>query len=98
MEVEWTLDQRESLRKRVAESMEKSKEANELVDWLLKKCKEHGGPITTLKEFSFLLKSTHKEDKKKFLMQEVQCQKITHKKGSIKRPKLRTKLCVRESN
>ena len=49
MEVEWTLEQRELSKKRVAESMVKSKRANKLVDWLLKKCKEHGGPITTVK-------------------------------------------------
>ena len=78
--------------------MEKSKRANKLVDWLLKKCKEHGGPITTLKEFNLFLKSTHKEDKRQFLRQEVQFQKIPHKKDSIERPKLRTKICVKESN
>ena len=37
MEVEWTLEQRELSKKRVVESMEKSKRANELVDVLLKK-------------------------------------------------------------
>ena len=78
--------------------MEKCKRANELVDWLLKKCKEHGGPNTTLKELNLFMKSTHKEDKKKFLRQEVQFQKITHKKDSIERPKLRTKICVKKSN
>ena len=44
--------------------MEKSKLANKLVDWLLKKCREHDVPITTLKELNLFLKSTHKEDKK----------------------------------
>ena len=39
MEVEWTLEQRELSKKRVVESMEKSKRANELVDVLLKKVK-----------------------------------------------------------
>ena len=79
-----------SIKKRVAESMEKSKQANEFLDWLLKQCKEHGGPIITLKELNLFLKSTYKEDKKKFLRQDVQFQKITHKKDSIGRPKLRT--------
>ena len=37
MEVEWTSEQRELSKKRVVESMEKSKRANELVDVLLKK-------------------------------------------------------------
>ena len=79
-----------SIKKRVAESMEKSKQVNEFLDWLLKQCKEHGGPIITLKELNWFLKSTYKEDKKKFLRQDVQFQKITHKKDSIGRPKLRT--------
>ena len=48
MEVEWTLEQRELSKKRVAESIEKSLGADKLVDLLLKKFKEHGGPITTL--------------------------------------------------
>ena len=78
--------------------MEKSNWANELVDWLLKKCKEHSGPVTILKELNLFLKSTHKEDKKTFLRQEVQFQKITHKKDSIGRPKLRIKICVKENN
>ena len=66
MEVEWTLEQRELSKKRIAESMEKSKRANELVDLLPMKCKKHDGPITTLKKFNLFLKSTHKEDKKIF--------------------------------
>ena len=37
MEVEWTLEQRELSKKRVVESMEKSKRAKELVIVLLKK-------------------------------------------------------------
>ena len=52
MEAEWTLEQRELSKNRVAESMGKSKRANELVDWLLKKYQEHGGPITTLNELN----------------------------------------------
>ena len=55
---------------------------------LLKKCKDRVGPITILKELNLFLKSTHKEDKKKFLRQEIQFPKITHKKDSIKRPEL----------
>ena len=39
MEVEWTLEQRELSKKRVVESMEKSKRVNESVDVLLKKVK-----------------------------------------------------------
>ena len=34
------------------------------------------------------MKSTHKKDKKTFLRQEVQFQKITHKKKLIERPEL----------
>ena len=34
--------------------MEKSKQANELVDVLLKKWKEHGGLFITLKELNLL--------------------------------------------
>ena len=65
--------------------MEKSKRANKLVDLLLIKYKEHGGPIKTLKKLNLFLTCTRKEDKKKFLRQ-VQFQKITHKKDSIERP------------
>ena len=60
--------------------MEKSKQAKELVDLLLKRCKEHGGPITTVKELNLFFKPTHKEDKKTFLRQKVQFQKILTRK------------------
>ena len=66
--------------------MEKSKRANKLVDLLLIKYKEHGGPIKTLKKLNLFLTCTHKEDKKNFLRQQVQFQKITQKKDSIERP------------
>ena len=88
IEVERTLEQRELSKKRVAKSMGKSKRGKESIDLFFKKCKEHGGSITTLKELNLFLKSTHKEDKKKFLRQEVQFQKITPKKDSIQRSEL----------
>ena len=55
--------------------MEKCKWSNELINWLLKKCKDYGGPTTTLKELNLFLKFTHKEDKEKFQRQEVMLQK-----------------------
>ena len=57
MEVEETLQQREL--KRVAEFMQKSKQAKKLVDWWLKKFKEHG----ELKNLNLFLEFAHKEDK-----------------------------------
>ena len=55
--------------------MEKCKWSNELINWLLKKCEDYGGPTTDLKELNLFLKFTHKEDKKKFQRQEVMFQK-----------------------
>ena len=88
METEWTLEQRELSKKQLPNQQRNPNELTKLVALLLKKCKEHDGLTTNLNELSLFLNPTHKEDKKKFFRQEVQLQKITHKKDSIKRPEL----------
>lgn len=88
LEISWSLKQKEQAKTKIAESMAKAKRANEQVDILLKKCKDHNGPITSIKELNVFLKSVKTKDMKKFLRQEIQFQKITHKRDSIERPEL----------
>lgn len=88
MEIKWRLEQRELSKKQLPNQQRNPNELTKLVALLLKKCKEHGGLTTNLNELSLFLNPSHKGDNKNFFRQEVQLQKITHKKDSIKRPEL----------
>ena len=56
METEWTIQQKAIYNQRIQDSLTKSKRVNEFVDFILKKCKEHGGPITIVVELENFLK------------------------------------------
>ena len=60
METEWTFQQKVIYKQRIQDSLTKSKRANEFVDSILKKCKEHGGHITTVVELETFVKQ-HKD-------------------------------------
>ena len=88
LKISWTLKQKELAKKKIEESIKKAQRANEQVDILLKKCKDHNGPITSISELNVFLKTVKTKDIKKFLRQEIQFQKITHKRDSNERPEL----------
>ena len=51
--------------------------AADFVDQLLKKCKQHKGPLTSASELKVLI-DAKSPDLKKFLRQEIQYQRVTH--------------------
>ncbi|CAL4100113.1 unnamed protein product [Meganyctiphanes norvegica] len=84
----WTVDQKALLKKRLQDSLAKSQRANEFVDVVLKKCKEHGGPIMNVVELNEIISNYDAKNVKKFQRQEIQFQKATHKRDSQERPDL----------
>ena len=60
------------------DSLAKCQKASEFVDIILKRCKEHGGPVTDAKELYQMLSKFSDRDTKKFLRQEIQFQKAIH--------------------
>ena len=50
MEHDWTKAQKEKRNEKLKEAMSKKKRANEFVDKILSKCKQHDGPITSVKD------------------------------------------------
>ena len=44
----------------------------------MRKCKEHGGPIITIKDLNDLLSVTEEKDIKTYLRQEISFQKLMH--------------------
>ena len=51
--------------------------AADFVDQLLKKCKQHKGPLTSVSELKVLI-DANSPDLKTFLRQEMQYQRVTH--------------------
>ena len=88
MEAEWSKKQKEISKKRVAQSFEKRKRSTEVVNILLRKCKEHNGPFTSVEELQAFVSSSNPKEIKKLLRVEMQLKKITNKEDSADRPEL----------
>ena len=58
--------------------------ASEFVAVILKKCKEHGGPVTDIREMNQITSNEH--EAKKFLRQEIKFQKAIHNRDSQEHP------------
>ena len=54
----------------------------------MKRCKEHCGPVTDVKELYQILSKFSDRDTKKFPRQEIQFQKAMHSRDSQERPSL----------
>ena len=54
MERSWTEKQKQILKLKIQDSMLKKRQANDFIDVILKKCKEHGGPVTSISELNQL--------------------------------------------
>ncbi len=89
-EEQWTEDQMKVKKEKIKENIKKRKRANDFVDVLLKKCKEHGGPVATGVEVSDRVESFKGSEAaaKQALRQEIQYQRVTHTKDVAARPDL----------
>ena len=76
MERDWTHEQKALLKEKLKESISKNNRDN-FVDAILNKCKEHGGPITSLEDLNKLCEKHDAGSLKKMLRQEIQYQKAT---------------------
>lgn len=70
------------------QNIQKKKRSNDFVDILFKKCKEHGGPVTSGQEVKDLVANYDSKELKQFLRQEIQYQRVTHPRDVAARPDL----------
>ena len=78
MELTWTTQQEKELKKRVEENMKKKEHANAYGDLILKRCKQHNGHITNVKELQVFVKKTPKDNLNKHLRNEIIFQRVMH--------------------
>ena len=80
MEVTWTVKQREAMNQKLTGNLKKRGGMNDYREALLKKCKEHRGPIVTVSELKALVKRCGYDEKKlkSFLRQEIGFKKVMH--------------------
>ena len=79
MEMSWTAEQRVKLKEKIEEAVKKNTRTGNYRDLLLKKCKSHGGPVTSIEDVTYLVNKT--DDKKKLkssLRSEIGFQKVLH--------------------
>ena len=89
MEIKWTESQRMKWKQKITENLYKKRRRSDYADKILKKCKEHNGPITNICELNVLMKNTPKENElKKFLRQEVLFIKYKHPSDAWERAHL----------
>lgn len=86
-EESWTTDQKDLKRQRLKRLAEVKKRASEMIDNVLRKCKDHGGPLTSTDEVR-ALQSKGDSNLKSQLRLEMQFQKLTHQKDAVARPQL----------
>ena len=79
MEISWTTKQKEKMKQKLMENLQKKVRANDFVDQLLVKCKQHNGPVTSVNELKALV-SEKSPELKTFLRQEIQYQRVTHQR------------------
>ena len=87
MEETWTVNQKEYEREVLKKRLAKGKRQREFLATILRKCKIHGGPMTSLSELeAFMQDNKENKEKKKLLRLEIQYQKLTHKADFEGRP------------
>ena len=88
MEASWDLSQKEKQKGKLQSNILKKIRSNNAVDALLIKCKEHGGPVTTMLDVHKL------SDNKSYLRREIQYQRVTHPRDASERPELYKVNCL----
>ena len=87
MENDWTHDQKLVKKEKLRAEMEKGKRTGEFLGMVLRKCKLHDGPLTSINELEEFLKREN-GDKKKLLRVEIQFQRLTNSRDFQERPDL----------
>ena len=87
MENDWTHDQKLVKKETLRAEMEKGKRTGEFLGMVLRKCKLHDGPLTSINELEEFLKREN-GDKKKLLRVEIQFQRLTNSRDFQERPDL----------
>ena len=85
MERDCMSEQRELFKVKLKESLRKNKRDG-FADTLLKKCKEHDGPISSIDDLTKLLGKYDEESLKKILRQEIQYHRVFQARDSQERP------------
>ena len=86
-EVIWSSDQHEKKIEWLKYQLQKKVRANDLVDQLLVKCKQHGGPVTSANELMTLV--NEKPAKLKMILRaEIQYQRVMHQQDAVARREL----------
>ena len=88
MEIAWTADQKKAWKTKIKDNIKKKQRDKEYIDILLRKCKDHGGPITEIAELKHIVKKNTEPELKKILRKEVALQKMIHPNDSKERPEL----------
>ena len=88
MEVTWTENQKKHWKEKILKNLKNRQHMNDLIDILLKKCKEHGGPVTDMTDLNKCMKESPKKYLKRFLQQEISLQKLLHQNDVKERPLL----------
>ena len=86
MEMLWTGKQKEAMKKKMIDRIQKTQKEGQFLNNLVHKCKEHGGPFTQIEDLKELPKESTKL--KKILRTELQYQRIAHPKDSQDNPSL----------
>ena len=80
MEITWTQQQKELKKQWLKESLKKKVRSKDLIDQVLMKCKDHGGPLTSVTELKAIV-TKKSPDLKSFLRQELQYQRLNTSAG-----------------
>lgn len=81
MELSWSGKQKGKKKERLMENLRKKMRGKDFVDLLLKKCKEHNGPVTSIEELQNLVKE-NSTNLKSYLRLEIQYQRETHQRDA----------------
>ena len=78
MEIVWTEQQKKKQREKLLDNLKKKKKSIEFVDIVLKKCKEHHGPVTSVQELKQLVQKKSPNLKSQLRL-EIQYHRETHR-------------------
>ena len=90
LEVEWTDEQKKKWKEKISKNIKKKAHQEIYKDILLMKCKDHGGPITSVDELNLLLTGRTGDDLRKCLHQEVGLRKAMRPFDAKEQPALYT--------
>ena len=88
MEVIWSSKQEAAMKEKIAANLRKRTGMKKYREILLKRCKNHGGPVVTMEELKQLVKETEEEKLRSCLRQEIAFKKVMHPLDAKEKPHL----------